>query len=449
MNYKKLRANLIVGASALLLAGEGNALPLGYVPDVISPFYFTGNSSFTQSAFGLQGIKSWPTDGWYILTGTSGTNGVVYIGPIDHGSTPVPSNTIGSNVVLTPLNQIPSCVSSGGSGSGQGSCGSSGSQSTQGGWFVMNYNGYSTSIYGPDVIGNGNVNLVGSLVQSGTSTPTIGFYYAGPVTNTPNQANFNKFQATNGAGTPADFTFIHSVSGGATNAPLAVGNYGYQGSGSGNPWGYAFVYNPSTKTKVDITFPDYTTDKTHTAYGIWYNGDGTYTIAGGVGLGNQPTSDYVYGEPLPLGQAYLMDYNPTTGVFYNYQTFSYTPKGADVKLFRGKSIITHFEGIWRDPKTGDYRLPATVTYTAANGLPSFDLARAKVVTVRRDPRGHFQRSAVWNEVAVPGGSVVTNDSISGDTNIGLVIYPEVKNASGDVISGAIISDYAETPIKRQ
>src|SRR5215472_16586458 len=40
------------------------------------------------------------------------------------------------------------------------------------------------------------------------------------------------------AGQLADFTYIHSISKG-----LAVGNYGFQGEG--NPFGHAFIYNPS------------------------------------------------------------------------------------------------------------------------------------------------------------------------------------------------------------
>jgi hypothetical protein len=283
----------------------------------------------------------------------------------------------------------------------------------------------------------------------GSSGPTKGFYYTGPITDQPNQANFTVYQGSNLAGRLADYTFIHSTSGGAQAVPLAVGNYGFQGS-VGSPFGHAFIYNPSTGKQIDIVYPPSSGDLTHTAYGIWYNPDGTYTIAGGVGLANQPQSDYVYGEPLPLGKAYLMDYNPNLAQpFSNYQEYVYSPKGADKQSFRGKDIITHFEGIWRDPKTGNYRLPATATYTASNGAPSLELARAKTVSVSRNKNGKFNAHGVWNDVPVAGGSLVTNDSISGDNSIGFVLYPAVTSASGTSISPAIPSTYVINPIKRR
>jgi hypothetical protein len=410
--------------------------------------FFTGDTSNTQSSFGLQGIKEWTPTGWFIVTGTSGSNGVVYLGPINHGYSQVPSQQSGGTTTLIPPSQLQSCVSAGGSGSGQGNC----TSSTMGGWFVMNYPGYGTSIYGPDVVNTStaSVNLVGSIVQTAGTLPTLGFYYSGPITNNPDPSNFVSYQATSKDKGLADYRFMHSVSGGSAQVPLAVGNYGYQTEG-GSPWGHAFIYNPANKSQTDIVYPD--TDKTHTAYGIWYNGDGTYTIAGGVGAPNEAKSEYVYGKPLPAGLGYLMDYNPNGTTlktrFYNYTPYKYTPLSSDRIPGKVVTIITHFEGIWSDGK-GGYRLPATVMYLTVdkNGV-SKNISKAKVMTVKRLSNGHFVRSGVWTDDVVPGGQEVTNDSISGDTCIGVVNYPKVTDSQGNTISNSITTSYAQTPIKSQ
>lgn len=379
---------------AILLTAANSADAGGYRPDVIAPFLYTGSGEFT-SGYGLQGIKGGDTEGNFIISGTSNANGVVYSGPVNRGFTPL--------------------------GSGTGT------------WYVMNvpasFNASSTSIYGPDNLGNNNVNLVGSYVSKNTGTPRIGFFYTGPLLDTDdNTPGFTSYQGRNlSTGALAEFTYIHSVSGGSSY-PLAVGNYGFQTEG--NPFGYAFIYNPANpqQPQIDIEFPD--KDKTHTAYGIWYNSGTSYTIAGGVGLPSGPAK---YGEP--LGSAYLMDYDSSTGQFSHYQTFTYKPTGKDKKLFKGKTIITHFEGIWSDGQ-GRYKLPATVTSTEGG------LSLAKVAhVVRRPGNGKFNPNAKWSAIPVVGATITTNDSIFNDTSIGLAGYPAIEG-----VSDAFITTYALTPI---
>ena len=397
MKMKRTHFNHAVAAGFLM------ALPLAahsaspsYVPSIVSPFFYAGSGDFTDG-FGLQGIKGGDMEGTFIITGTSNVNGVVYVGPVNHGFTS--------------------------SGSGTGA------------WYVMNvpssFNAASTSIYGPDNLGNNMVNLVGSYVSNGEGSPRIGFFYTGPIANTTaDSSGFTSYQGRNlQTGQLAQFTYIHSVSGGQSNA-LAVGNYGFQGEG--NPFGHAFIYNPANpaQPQIDITFPD--TDKTHTAYGIWYNGGTSYTISGGVGL---PSGSSKYGEP--LGSAYLMDYDSATGQFSHYQTYTYKPTGADKKRFKGKTLITHFEGIWSNGE-GLYKLPATVTTTDGS------IGSAVVMQVRRRGNGKFNTAANWSTITIPGASLTTNDSIYGDTSVGLVMFPAV-----DGISDLIVTDYAHTPILRQ
>lgn len=386
---RQVLALVVVAAAAFHVVGVSADQGNGFSPDFVSPFLFTGGGDFSNG-FGLQGIKGGDTEGTFIITGTSNVNGVVYSGPVNHGFTSL--------------------------GSGTGT------------WYVINvpesFNANSTSIYGPDNLGGGNFNLVGSYVSKESGNPRIGFFYAGPLTNTPSSGDFLSYQGRNlRTGQLADFTYIHSVSGG-----LAVGNYGFQAEG--NPFGHAFIYNPSNQAQpqTDIMFPD--SDETHTAYGIWHNGGSSYTIAGGVGL---PSGPMKYGDP--LGLAYLMDYDSSTGKFSNYQTFSYKPEGPDRQPFKGKTILTHFEGIWSDGK-GLYKLPATVASTEGG------LSKAKVAHVERKSNGKFETKATWSPIDIAGASESTNDSIFADTSVGVVIYPAI-----DGVSDAIVSDYAVTPIK--
>lgn len=369
-----------------------------YVPDYIAPFLYSGTApGSSTSQFGLQGITGGDTIGTFLVTGTSGNNGVVYNGPINNAFT------------------------SAGSGSGT--------------WSVINvpdeYVALSTSIYGVDNLGSGAVNLVGSYVSG---TTRIGFYYDGPLSGA---GGFKSYQAHGYQDRLATFTYIHSISGG-----LAVGNYDYLGDG--NPLGKAFIYDPSgLGSQIDISYPD-ASGLTHTAYGIWYNGGSSYTIAGGAGVvprnlkgatnPNKIAPDYdqvAYGDP--IGYATLIDYDSETGEFTNYQTYSFKPTGSEVKRWKNKTLVTHFEGIWSDG-AGTYKLPATVV--ATNAISS----GAEVATIKRQRNGKFSKHAKWTPLIVNGSSLTTNDSIFGDTSVGLAIYPALN------VVEMFVSDYAVTPI---
>ena len=158
----------LMAVAAFDVVGVSAGQPGADSVDVVSPFLYTGSPDFS-SDFGLQGIKGGDTAGTFIITGTSNVNGVVYNGPVNHGFTP--------------------------QGSGTGT------------WYVINvplsFNANSTSIYGPDNLGGGTVNLVGSYVSGNLR---IGFFYAGPLTNTPSSGNFLSYQGRNlRTGELADF----------------------------------------------------------------------------------------------------------------------------------------------------------------------------------------------------------------------------------------------------
>ena len=347
--------------------------------DLISPFLYTGEGSSTTSAglynqFGLQGIKGGDSRGTYLITGTSGSQGVIYNGPIDHA------------------------VSINGSGSGS--------------WTVMNvpasFEASSTSIYGVDNLGGGNVDLVGSYVAATANSdgqfPRIGFYYSGPISSTPDAADYRSYQASDPlTGQPATFTYIHSVDGG-----LAVGNYDFLGDG--NPAGNPFIFDSVTGTQTAITYPS--SAKTSTAYGIWSNGGDSYTIAGGVGLSGTREGDGRYGEP--LGKATLIDYDANSGRFNHYRSYAFTKTNALPKAMRKQSVVTHFEGIWSNGE-GRYKLPATIA--TADG----ELTAAALATVKRRSNGSFGQ-ARWTLFDLPASAISTNDSVYGDANVGAAIY---------------------------
>ena len=351
---------------------------------IVSPFLYTYSGNYWEN-WGLQGIKGTQQAGIFVITGTSHVNGVVYKGPVNNG-----------------FNS---------SGSGKG-----------GQWWAMNVPGASsTSIYGPEDLGNGNYNLVGTYKLPNAS-PTYSFIYQGPLTTTPSASAFQTVQAKYPNGQTAEYTILHSVSGG-----LAAGNYGSPNT----DLGHAFIYDPQNpvRPQTDLVFPD--ADKTHSVYGIWHNGGTRYTVAGGVG-GNIGRN--IIEGPIAFG--YLMDYDRVTGLSSNYQLFSYSITGKTRPYFKNNTVITHFEGIWSDDQ-GLYRLPASVTSLSGG------LSLGMVVDVKRKPNGEFGPRAVWKVIDLPGSSFSTNDSIFGETSIGVVQYQETQPGTGQ--TQTVSSNYATTP----
>lgn len=161
-SWSKTKFTLVgitIWATAVVTAADPvrkDFLELNYV----SPFLYTGDDANYQ-AFGLQGIKGGDTPGTYLITGTSGDNGVVYSGPVNHGFTS--------------------------SGSGTGN------------WYMINvpadFYANSTSIYGVDNLGGGSVDLVGSYVSADGTNPRIGFFYSGSLD--PATGIFKSYQARN------------------------------------------------------------------------------------------------------------------------------------------------------------------------------------------------------------------------------------------------------------
>ncbi len=222
--------------------------------------------------------------GQYLITGTSGSNGLLYEGPIS-----------GVGGISYSVN-VPGSI--------------------------------ATSVYGPDVLGNGQIRLVGSYRTGNNRSRASSSREPPPTSPTP--------PTTPPSTTPAtQFTYVHSTMGN-----YAVGNA--DGPEDNLPLGpgHAFLYNVSQSVTSDIVYPGSTTT---TAYGIWDNGDGQYTICGGYSAPGDPGGAISHG--------YLVDYNALTGTVH--------PLGL-VRLPqrpRRSDRLTHFQGISSDQK-GVYTLAA-------------------------------------------------------------------------------------------
>lgn len=202
---------------------------IGRADPVTGVSYFNASGVGLQPVSGWQGIRAGGASGQYLLTGTSGTNGLLYEGPI--------------------------------SGVGGAS-------------FSVNYPGAtSTSVYGPDLTSGGGVRLVGSYRNGGGTVH--GFLFQGTTAELAQAGNYRTIDYPG-----AKFNYVHSTMG-----DLAVGNADGPEGDLPLGTGHAFLYDVARKTLLpDIVYPGSTTT---TAYGIWSNGGTRYTIAGGyTNLGN-------------------------------------------------------------------------------------------------------------------------------------------------------------------
>jgi parallel beta-helix repeat protein len=224
-NYIGVAAN---GSTVMANRGDGvrvNASSqgdlIGQVDPVTSVTYYNSNS-VSMTVSGWQGIRDSGTPGQYLITGTSGSNGLLYIGPISGaGGTSYPVNVPGSS---------------------------------------------STSVYGPDVVGGNVLRLVGSYRTSANDV-VHGFVFQGTLADLANPSDYQRIDYPT-----KDYNYIHSTAG-----DLAVGNAGDIPVQTDK----AFLYSVSQgRILTDIVYPGSQTTST-SAYGIWYNGGTSYTICGG------------------------------------------------------------------------------------------------------------------------------------------------------------------------
>lgn len=338
-----------------LMNADGNII--GNTDPVTGVTYYDADQVSTQPVSGWQGIRGQDESGPYLIVGTSDANGLVLDGSIQ-GVGPT---------------------------------------------YVVNFPGaYNTSVYGSDYLGNGVVRLVGSYKFPDYQTAAVevrGFYYEGTLADLANPANYHDISHPG-----SKYNYVHSTMGG-----LIVGNYDSPTDhGDFNlPFGpgHAFIYNVNTGTIIDdVRFPG---SYSNSVYGIWDNGDGTYTLVGGFAT----TAIDNFDDPeKPIGKGYMVDYNLATGTFSHWKSFSYP---------NGNSFLTHFQGISSVEK-GIYTLSADSVQTGAD-----DPVQGSWVEVRRNADGSFG-DAKWVDLNYEGatpvtpGALTSNDSVYGNQVVGIV-----------------------------
>jgi hypothetical protein len=316
---------------------------IGQDDPVSSISYYNADSVSMQPVSGWQGIRNSDTSGQYLIAGTSGANGLLYEGPI--------------------------------SGAGGTS------------YSVNDPDATTTSVYGPDDLGNGDIRLVGSY-KNGEGIVN-GFVFEGTTGDLSNGDDYRTIDYPN-----AQYTYVHSTMG-----DLAVGNADGPEGNAPIGTGHAFLYDLTQNTFLtDIVYPGSTTT---TAYGIWYNGGTSYTICGGY--------INVLGPGKTIAEGYLVDYDSATGQFTHWTSF------ADPDGLVGQAFATHFQGISSD-EAGVYTLGADSAQAGSSAT-----LQASLVTVRRNPDGTFG-VGTWVDLNYPGvqGSV-TADSVAGGQVVGIVI----------------------------
>jgi len=326
----------------------------------VSGITYNDTDDITPTVSAWQGIRAADNPGDYLIVGTSGSDGLLYEGTID------------------------------------GVTGTS---------YTVNYPAAAdTSVYGPDNLGGGNLRMVGSYRNADYATAPVtvnGFLFEG---TTGDLATAGNYQTVNYPG--AKYNYVHSTMGG-----LAVGNYdsaadhGEDGLPLGP--GHAYIYDIATDTFLtDVVYPG---SLSNTAYGIWHNGEGKYTIVGGYSL--TPVNN-LEDQDQPIGRAYMVDYDATTEAFTNWASFSYP---------EGTNYVTHFEGISSVEKN-IYTLNADSVQTGSS-----DPAQGSWVTVRRNNDGTFG-NATWVDldypVMDPETNISSSNAVFGNQVVGLVVGTE-------------------------
>jgi parallel beta-helix repeat protein len=362
----------ITGAAALANGGDGVRLEAGATgnlvghADPVTGIAYASATDVTlpvESWTGIRGIGN----GDYLITGStvSGgvTSGLLYVGTLDGGD---------------------------------------------GEAYAINYpggSGTTTSVYGPDYLGNGEVLLVGTYVLPNDST-RYGFAFRGNLNTMASDVldPTNYETITNGS----PFNYLHSTMGG-----LAVGNF--ITSNTPNERGRAYIYDFQTQQFTDIVFPG---SLSNTAYGIWDNGDGSYTIAGGF---SQLPVNNADDRLQPIGLASLIDYDRATGTFSNWRAYSYQSPD---QVTAG----THFMGISSVEK-GVYTLSGT-------GFVSGTIESSGLATVVRQTDGSFG-DMTWVELDPP-------ESVTGVSGL-----PSANSVYGNAVVGIVLGESGSASYQAQ
>lgn len=252
--------------------------------------------------------------------------------------------------------------------------------------YIISYpNSITTSVYGQNYIGLGVYSLVGSYKKERDDT-VYGFYFKGKLSDINNQKNY--FTISTGA----SYTYVHSTMG-----DILVGNYDQNLKSPIR----AFLMIISTGKKIKIEYPGSTSN---TVYGVWHNGDTSYTLCGGYSTDSFTNTDiYKNNQQLPIGKAYMVNYDIEKNKFKNWTTFTYP--------YAKNDLVCHFEGI-SSSKPNVYELAADTI----NGIlqPSW-------VKVTKDKCGNFTVTQ-WIDFKYPVPLTITSsNSVANKALVGSYI----------------------------
>lgn len=260
--------------------------------------------------------------------------------------------------------------------------------------------GYYTSVYGPNYdFTTGDFTFVGSFTLD-EGNKLFGFCYKGKLNEIElmRKENFS-FPKINKS---YDINFLHSNMNG-----LIVGNSGKNNENTLETISY--IINQKNMEIIEyIQFPN---AGTTTSYGIWYNGEESYTIVGGYSKEKVEIEKiYKDGMPLPLGSGFIVDYNAKNKQFKNWTSINYCNKN---------NLITHFEGISGLSCKNCYSLNADVVNKEKN------ITQGYYLTIFRNvKKGKFEVKK-WTEIKYPSKEIgiTSSNSVSNNKVVGVLISP--------------------------
>jgi hypothetical protein len=243
--------------------------------------------------------------------------------------------------------------------------------------YTLNFPGANTtSLYGPNYKGNATYQLVGSY-QNMDDNNIYGLFYEGTLSDFNNQNNYKTIELG------YSYTFVHSIM-----ENILVGNYNISDISPIN----AFLMTIDTGKVINIRYPN---SKSNTVYGVWYNGDSTYTLCGGYSY-LEVFKQEIYIGPIikPFGYTYLVNYNIKTNQFSNWTTIYYP--------YNNYNLLSHFQGISSN-SPGKYQLAAD-TIKLGKIITSF-------VEVKFDQNSKFYLNK-WIDFKYPLPGIIESSSNS-------------------------------------
>jgi hypothetical protein len=262
-----------------------------------------------------------------------------------------------------------------------------GSLSGNGDWTVLDYPSSpgitvtGTVLYGPDALPPGNVRIVGSYTKcedEGTNVRNHGLLYEGPTDGSGTWQTID-YGGPLLPGEQVLNTIVHSNMGG-----LAVGNFD-----TNLLTGRAFVYDIAANSWKELIKPSVSI----TAYGIWYNGGTSYTIAGG----------YSDANPNGIDHGYLAHWDSATQMASDWTSYDFDNGHTHVE-------VSHFDGITTDNQGGFY-----LTGEWAGDQQQLGGFFAHV---RRMPHSAFG-DAHWRDIEFPSSLLTTGNTVFENNVLGI------------------------------